>query len=76
MITKRFISLLIPEGTPEVPERTTAEVVRNLTETVIGGPEGYNPEKYKAERAKLMDRVPSSQDELPRMVKYTNKYIF
>jgi len=62
----RSLSLLVPPDAPDTPERTTAEVVRELTETVIGGPEGYNPQKYKEQRRKLVDRVPSSQDELPR----------
>ncbi len=61
----RSVSVLRPPGTPETPERTVAEVVRNLTETVIGGPTSYDPEKFKLQRESMMDLVPKSQDELP-----------
>ena len=60
----RFISLIKPPGTPDTPDRTVGEVVRDLTETVIGGPASYDPELYKRQRERLIDLVPKSQEEL------------
>ena len=60
----RFISLIKPPGTPDTPDRTVVEVVRDLTESVIGGPTSYDPELYKRQREKLIDLVPKSQEEL------------
>ena len=60
----RFISLIKPPGTPDTPDRTVVEVVRDLTESVIGGPTSYDPESYKRQREKLIDLVPKSQEEL------------
>ena len=50
----RFISLIKPPGTPDTPDRTVVEVVRDLTD----------PELYKRQREKLIDLVPKSQEEL------------
>lgn len=63
-LSSRFISLIKPPGTPDVPDRTVGEVVRDLTETVIGGPASYDPELYKRQRERLIDLVPKSQEEL------------
>jgi len=55
--------LLVPPSLPE--EKTMQEVVHELTQQVIGGPNIYDPKKYVAMRGKLVDSLPSSQDELP-----------
>ena len=58
--------LVLPEaGVPEVPAKTSEEVVRNLTESVIGGPASYDPQVYMRQRERLLSKVPSSQAELP-----------
>ena len=53
----------MPPSLPE--EKTMQEVVHELTQQVIGGPNIYDPKKYVAMRGKLVDSLPSSQDELP-----------
>ncbi len=61
----RSLSVVVPPGVPSVPDKTSAEVVRNLTESVIGGPSTYDPKVYQRQREKLISMVPSSQTELP-----------
>ena len=53
----------MPPSLPE--EKTMQEVVHELTQQVIGGPNSYDPKKYVAMRGKLVDSLPASQDELP-----------
>lgn len=55
--------MLTPPGNdPAVhrPSQTVAQVVKNLTECVIGGPNTYSPkrEDYQQTRQGLMDQLP------------------
>ena len=61
----RQISVLVPDGTPDFPKRTSAEVVQHLTEAIVGGPAIYDPVEFRKQREALMDLLPKSQDELP-----------
>ncbi len=62
---RRSISLLVPPGTPDMPAKTNAEIVQNLCESVIGTPDVYDPVVFRAQRERLLEMVPQSQDELP-----------
>jgi len=48
-----------------VPYRTSAEVVRALSQDIIGGPSNYDPDLYNKMREELLKILPKSQDELP-----------
>lgn len=61
----RCLSVIKPPNLPQVPEVTADEVVQTLTESIIGGPNTYDPVKYESQRRALMDLLPSSQEELP-----------
>ena len=72
-------TLLTP--TSEVPYKTSTDVVRALTETVIGktqpslvdiitrlftgGPSNYDPDLYKKKREELLKILPTDQSQLP-----------
>ena len=64
--SRRHLSCLVPAGTPEEPTRTSAQVVEDLTEAIVGGGHiDYDPKAFEAQRRRLMSQLPSSQDELP-----------
>ncbi len=65
VVHRRHLSLLIPPDTPDTPTKTSEEVVRNLTDAVIGGPTTYDPQTFMRQREKLLSMVPTSQEELP-----------
>lgn len=58
-----FRSLLTPSSPP--PAQTAQEMVKALTQTVIGGPRHYDPGVYTRQREELMAILPDSQEELP-----------
>ena len=55
--------LLTPSTPP--PYRTSAEVVRALSQDIIGGPSNYDPDLYNKKREELLKILPKSQAELP-----------
>ena len=62
---RRCLHLLIPPGVDSTPSKTSEEVIKSLTEDVIGGTSSYDPQGFRAQREKLMALVPASQEELP-----------
>ena len=62
---RRSLHVVIPPGVEAMPSRTSEQVIRSLTEDVIGGTSSYDPKGFKAQREKLMPYVPASQEELP-----------
>ena len=55
--------ILTPSTPP--PARTSAEVVRALSQDIIGGPSNYDPDLYDKKREELLKILPRSQSELP-----------
>ena len=58
-------SLIINPGEYKGDIKTVFEVIEELSMSVIGGPTTYDPKEYNQRRQKLLEYVPSSQDELP-----------
>jgi len=56
-------NLLTPSSLP--PAQTAQEMIKSLTQTVIGGPRHYDPGVYTKQREELMAILPESQEELP-----------
>ena len=55
--------LLTPSNTPQY--KTSAEVVRALSQDIIGGPSNYDPDLYNKKREQLLKILPKTQSELP-----------
>jgi len=49
----------------EIPYKTSTEVVRALTQNVIGGPSNYDPDLYNKKREELLKILPTEQAQLP-----------
>jgi len=60
---ERSRGLLTP--TSEIPYKTSTEVIRALTQNVIGGPSTYDPDLYNKQREKLLKILPTEQSQLP-----------